>query len=120
MGFPGNAQCSCLPVSDCPGGGRLDLLLLVRTGRSTVVAASVAALLAPELDVMLGEFFLGGEISPRDALVAFAGREGSCKVAYMCSLWPINETQQDRGVRITSLSQLGEIRDETKACVSML
>lgn len=37
---PRNVQCSCLPVSVWPGGGRLDLLLLVLAGNATVVPGS--------------------------------------------------------------------------------
>lgn len=36
-----NAQCSCLPVSNCPGGGKLDLLLLSWVGSAAGVSCSV-------------------------------------------------------------------------------
>lgn len=54
----GHAQCSCFPVSDWPGGGRLDLLLLDRTGRSVdATVLPLAGLLAPELEDMVGGLF---------------------------------------------------------------
>lgn len=63
MDHAGHEQCSCLPVSACPGGGKLDMLLLApdRTGSSVTselaesVARSVALLLSPEFEDILNQ-----------------------------------------------------------------
>lgn len=61
-------QCSCLPVSVCPGGGRLDLLLSVLTGSATASPDSVAWPLAPLLVLLV----LLGSTFPLALVLAFA------------------------------------------------
>lgn len=61
-------QCSCLPVSVCPGGGRLDLLLSVLTGSATASPDSVAWPLAPLLALLV----LLGSTFPLAPVLAFA------------------------------------------------
>ena len=85
----GYEQCSCFPVSVCPGGGKLDMLLLEPdcTGSSVLeLAASVAGpsalLLSPELEDILGKT----GTQPRRTI---------CNPVSVC-VWQVEQPQQKR------------------------